>query len=139
MGEAKLGEARLETWPTARGMQVDQLRTSSKSVQISASGDWNGTAVSGGTKTPNVWGLFYGHGGAGQLGAQLIGVLVLCTVMFGMAYAFFKISDKVMKGGIRSDRESELAGLDIPEMGIHGYNDESLTGFEHEYVPRKSE
>jgi Amt family ammonium transporter len=99
-------------------------------------GDVNGTAASGGTKTPNVYGLFYGHGGAGQLGAQLIGVLVLCTVMFGIAYAFFKISDKVVKGGIRSEHDDELAGLDVPEMGMHGYNDENLTGFEHEYVPR---
>ena len=66
-------------------------------------------------------------------------MLVLCTVMFGIAYAFFKISDKVMKGGIRSDRDTELAGLDVPDMGIHGYNDENLTGFEHEYVgPRRS-
>jgi Amt family ammonium transporter len=101
-------------------------------------GDWNGTAATGGTKTANVWGLFYGHGGAGQLVAQLIGVLVLCTVMFGLAYAFFKISDMVMKGGIRSDRESELMGLDGPDMGMHGYNDENLTGFEHEYVARGS-
>ncbi|HEY5076426.1 MAG TPA: ammonium transporter [Acidimicrobiia bacterium] len=99
-------------------------------------GDWNGTAASGGTKTAGVRGLFYGHGGAGQLGAQLIGAFVLCTVMFGIAYAFFRISDRVMKGGIRSDRDDELAGLDVPEMGMHGYNDENLTGFEHEYVPR---
>jgi Amt family ammonium transporter len=101
-------------------------------------GEWNGTAASGGTKTAGVWGLFYGHGGVGQLGAQLIGAFVLCTVMFGIAYAFFRISDMVMKGGIRSDRDDELAGLDVPEMGMHGYNDENLTGFEHEYVPRGS-
>ena len=42
-GDAKLGEARLETWPTAQGMHIDQLRALSSSVQIAGSGDWNGT------------------------------------------------------------------------------------------------
>jgi uncharacterized protein YhdP len=49
LGEAKLGEARLETWPTARGMHIDQLRTLSKSVQINATGDWTGTASASAT------------------------------------------------------------------------------------------
>lgn len=44
LGEAKLGEARLETWPTAKGMHIEQLRALSSRVQINASGDWNGTA-----------------------------------------------------------------------------------------------
>lgn len=44
LGAARLGEARLETWPTAQGMHIDQLRTLSKSVQLSAGGDWNGNA-----------------------------------------------------------------------------------------------
>jgi Amt family ammonium transporter len=101
-------------------------------------GDWNGTAATGGTKTPNVWGILHGHGGGGQLVAQVIGAVVICTVMFGVAYAFFKISDMVMKGGIRSDHDTELAGLDVPDMGMHGYNDDNLTGFEHEYVPRRA-
>jgi len=43
LGEAKLGEARLETWPTASGMHIEQLRALSSSVQINASGDWNGS------------------------------------------------------------------------------------------------
>jgi uncharacterized protein (TIGR02099 family) len=42
LGKAKLGEARLETWPTDQGMHIDQLRSQSKNVQITASGDWIG-------------------------------------------------------------------------------------------------
>lgn len=44
LGAANLGEARLETWPTAQGLHIDQLRTLSKSVQLNAGGDWNGDA-----------------------------------------------------------------------------------------------
>lgn len=44
LGKARLGEARLETWPTDEGMHIDQLRTQSKNVQITATGDWNGDA-----------------------------------------------------------------------------------------------
>ena len=59
--------------------------------------------------------------GAKQLAAQAIGVLVLCTVIFGIAFAFFKIQNALTKGGIRSSEEDELAGLDIPEMGALAY------------------
>ncbi|TAL88194.1 MAG: TIGR02099 family protein [Rhodanobacter sp.] len=44
LGDSRLGEARLETWPTPNGMHIEQLRTLSRQVQITASGDWNGTA-----------------------------------------------------------------------------------------------
>jgi len=44
LGNAHLGQARLESWPTAKGMHLDQLRALSPSVQITATGDWNGTA-----------------------------------------------------------------------------------------------
>ena len=44
LGESRLGDARLESWPTAQGMHVEQLRALSKDVQITASGDWNGSA-----------------------------------------------------------------------------------------------
>ncbi|HEY8683928.1 MAG TPA: YhdP family protein, partial [Rhodanobacter sp.] len=43
LGDAKLGEARLETWPTANGMHIEQLRALSSRVQINATGDWNGS------------------------------------------------------------------------------------------------
>jgi Amt family ammonium transporter len=79
-----------------------------------------------------VTGLFYG-GGAGQLLSQLAGAVVIWTVMLGIAYAFFKIQNALTKGGIRSDEEEEVAGLDLPEMGVLAYPDfagthESLAG-----------
>jgi Amt family ammonium transporter len=36
-------------------------------------------------------------------------------------YFFFKISNKITP--IRVPAEAEEAGLDIPEMGVHGYVD----------------
>ncbi len=44
LGESRLGDARLESWPTAQGMHIEQLRALSKDVQITASGDWIGSA-----------------------------------------------------------------------------------------------
>ncbi len=48
-GAARLGQARLESWPTAQGMHIDMLRTRSESVHMAASGDWNGTATDSST------------------------------------------------------------------------------------------
>lgn len=45
LGQARLGQARMETWPTAKGMHIDLLRALSRTVQIGASGDWDGTAT----------------------------------------------------------------------------------------------
>ena len=44
LGRARLGRARLETWPTPQGMHIDQMRALSPSAQITASGDWTGSA-----------------------------------------------------------------------------------------------
>ncbi|MET0662316.1 MAG: ammonium transporter, partial [Ilumatobacteraceae bacterium] len=78
---------------------------------------WNGSDSEG------IKGLFWGD--AGQLGAQLLGIAVLWTVILGVAYAFFKIQDTVSKrmgkGGIRSAEADEIEGLDIPEMGVSAY------------------
>ncbi len=83
---------------------------------------WNGTA---GTTAAihGVTGILGGNFsvGLGQLGAQAIGVIVIWTVMLGIAYAFFKIQNAVTKGGIRTPAEEELAGLDMPEMGVLAY------------------
>jgi Amt family ammonium transporter len=74
---------------------------------------WNGSDVTG------VEGVVKGE--FGQLGAQALGVLVLWTVIFGLAYGFFKIQNAVMKGGIRAEEADELAGMDLPEMGVLAY------------------
>ena len=83
---------------------------------------WNGALEDDG-KTPMAFGKGVFYGKFGQFGAQLLGAVVLCTVIFGVAYAFFYIQNKVTKGGIRSSEEDEINGLDVPEMGIHAYVD----------------
>ena len=40
-----------------------------------------------------------------------------CTVIFGIAFAFFKIQNALTKGGIRPTTEDEIAGLDLPGDG----------------------
>lgn len=83
---------------------------------------WNGAVDSAGNAIP-LEGLIKGE--TGQFGAQLLGAAVIGTVIFGVAYAFFKgqdiLSKKLGKGGIRSSEEDEINGLDIPEMGIQAY------------------
>jgi ammonium transporter, Amt family len=76
-------------------------------------GGWNGSSVEG------VEGLFYGE--PAQLGAQALGALVICVVNFGLAFGFFKIQNSLTKGGIRSNEEDEIVGLDLPEMGVQAY------------------
>lgn len=80
---------------------------------------WNGSSVEG------VSGLIKGD--VGQFGAQLLGVAVLGTVIFGVSYAFFYLQNKISiargKGGIRSAEDDEINGLDIPELGVTAYPD----------------
>jgi Amt family ammonium transporter len=56
-----------------------------------------------------------------QLGAQALGAVVIWTVIFGVAFAFFKIQNALTKGGIRSAEVDEIHGLDLPEMGALAY------------------
>jgi ammonium transporter, Amt family len=75
------------------------------------------------TKENGVTGLWSGDFGNGfrQLFSQAIGVLVLCTVIFGLAFTFFKLQNRFTKGGIRSEAADEISGVDIPEMGVLAY------------------
>ncbi|HEY3096703.1 MAG TPA: ammonium transporter [Acidimicrobiia bacterium] len=98
------------------------------SVGLFASGDygagWNLTTSGAAAKANGVTGLFYSLDlGGRQLAAQAIGAVVIIFVMGGIAYAFFKIMDALMKGGIRTAPEVEDMGLDRPEMGVLGYAD----------------
>jgi Amt family ammonium transporter len=80
-------------------------------------GDWNLT----GSSTEGIHGILYGGDGGGQLLSQVAGALKILTVMFGLAYSFFRIQNALTKGGIRPTEETELEGMDIPEMGVLAY------------------
>ena len=67
--------------------------------------------------TRSVTGLFYGD--PGQLVAQLIGVATLLGFVFGVSFVFNWLVHVVV--GQRVSPQSELEGLDVPEMGALGY------------------
>jgi hypothetical protein len=75
------------------------------------------------TKLPEGWteqgvtGLFYGN--SNQLWAQCIGVAVNIVWVFGSAYVFFWVVEKVL--GNRVSARVEQEGLDVHEMGVSGY------------------
>ncbi len=64
-------------------------------------------------------GLFYGHG-AGLLGAQVFGAIVIGLWAAGMGFVIFKFLDKVH--GLRVPARVEEEGLDIYEHGESAYN-----------------
>lgn len=64
-----------------------------------------------------VKGLFYGDGG--QFAAEFIGVAVNFLFVGLASYFLFKILDLTI--GNRVDSETEIKGLDIPEMGVEAY------------------
>jgi Amt family ammonium transporter len=73
-------------------------------------GSWNGVAGS-------VTGLFYGD--ASQLAAQLIGISTLIGFVFTLSFVINLLLEYFM--GQRVSAQTELEGLDIPEMGQLGY------------------
>ena len=86
------------------------------SVGVFANGSygagWNGSESTG------VAGIIKGDWG--QLGAQALGALTILVVNFGLSYGFFKLQNRLTKGGIRSSAADEIAGLDV-EMGVNAY------------------
>jgi Amt family ammonium transporter len=73
-------------------------------------GAWNGV-------TGSVTGLFYGD--ASQLVAQLVGIATLIGFVFTFSFALNWVLEILL--GQRVSAETEVAGLDLPEMGQLGY------------------
>jgi Amt family ammonium transporter len=73
-------------------------------------GSWNG--VNG-----SVTGLFYGD--ASQFVAQLVGVATLIGFVFSFSFVINWVLEILV--GQRVSAETELEGLDVPEMGALGY------------------
>jgi Amt family ammonium transporter len=69
-----------------------------------------------------VRGLLYGD--SKQFFAQCIGTLTCIVFIFAISWLFFKVQDLVM--GIRVSAETEIEGLDIPEVGALAYPDFSV-------------
>jgi len=96
------------------------------SVGIFATGQygagWNGVVRDGMVKlygSDGVRGLLYGD--FSQFFMQVIDAGVVAIFGFCMAYVWFKVSDLITP--IRVSKETEIEGLDGPEMGTLGYPD----------------
>ena len=99
------------------------------SVGIFATGQygagWNGVVREEMVKlygSDGVRGLLYGD--FSQFIMQLMNAGVVVVFGFVMAYVWFKVSDLITP--IRVSRETEIEGLDGPEMGVLGYPDFQL-------------
>lgn len=96
------------------------------SVGIFATGEygagWNGVVRDNMVKlygSDGVRGLLYGD--FSQFFMQVIDCAVLIVFALSMAFAWFKISDLITP--LRVSKETEIEGLDAPEMGVLGYPD----------------
>jgi len=96
------------------------------SVGIFATGEygagWNGVVREGMVKlygSDGVRGLLYGD--FSQFIMQIIDCAVVAVFGFLMAYVWFKVSNLITP--IRVSKETEIEGLDGPEMGVLGYPD----------------
>jgi len=65
-------------------------------------------------------GLFFG-GGAGQLGAQFVGVAAAFLFVFTASFTVFKLIDLII--GMRVTADEEKTGLDVTEHSASGYPD----------------
>ena len=97
---------------------------------------WNGTTKGAAATASGVTGFLYdGELGFRQFGSQAIGALTILTVIFAISWAFWKVQNAIMKGGIRPTAEVELEGMDIPEMGMLAYPEDAVVTHEGELLP----
>jgi Amt family ammonium transporter len=84
-------------------------------------GGWTDVGVSG------ILGPLFGGPASdfSQFMAQFTDVCTCAIFVCGFSFAFFKLSNLVVK--IRSKRDDEIKGLDIPEMGAEAYPDFQIT------------
>jgi Amt family ammonium transporter len=91
---------------------------------------WNGVVRHSSVPFANggdrVRGALYGD--YGQLAAQLLEAAVLAVFAFVLAYAWFKLSNRITP--LRVSAEVEVQGLDLPEMGATGYPDFTPRGLD---------
>src|SRR5207245_91111 len=66
-----------------------------------------------------VLGLFYG-GGLSQFWAEVVGVTACFVTLSVLSIIVYKIVEAIV--GNRVPEETEIEGLDIPEMGVLGYS-----------------
>ncbi|MDP9292461.1 MAG: ammonium transporter [Verrucomicrobiota bacterium] len=94
--------------------------TLKKYAEMTSSG-WTDVGVTG------ILGSLFGApaGDVSQFGAQFVDVLACGIFVFLFAFAWFKFSNLIFP--LRSKREDEIAGLDVPEMGVEAYPDFALT------------
>ena len=99
------------------------------SVGIFATGEygagWNGVVRDSMVKlygSDGVRGLLYGD--FSQFIMQIIDCVVLAAFALTMAFVWFKVSDLITP--LRVSKETEIEGLDGPEMGVLGYPDFQL-------------
>ena len=95
---------------------------------------WNGVARDKFISDPNgygydgVRGLFYGD--SSQLMAQLLSAVTVVVFGFVVGYILFKLTNMITP--MRVKKETELAGVDVPEMGALGYPDFVMARSTHE-------
>lgn len=84
-------------------------------------GGWTDVGVTG------ILGKWFGApaGDFSQFGAQFVDALTCAVFVFCFAFCWFKISNFIFP--LRSKRENEIQGLDVPEMGVEAYPDFQLT------------
>jgi ammonium transporter, Amt family len=84
-------------------------------------GGWTDVGVTG------ILGKFFGAptGDMSQFLAQASDVATCAIFVFTFSYIFFKISNLIVP--MRSKREDEIEGLDVPEMGVEAYPDFQVT------------